>query len=81
MDRFSQDKKEKIEIHDEGMEGVGMFWSHNGNPRKLGERSPTNCSPPPAPPEAACQFGYPDLFSLQAINFQRGNHTFENFPL
>jgi len=25
MDRFSKDKKEKLEIHDGGMEGVGMF--------------------------------------------------------
>ena len=30
MDRFSQDKEEKIEIHDGGMDGVGVFWSHNG---------------------------------------------------
>ena len=30
MDHFSKDKKEKLEIHDGGMEGVGIFWSQNG---------------------------------------------------
>ena len=43
----------------------------------------TNQLSPPTHPHqtgAACQFGYPDLFSLQAINSQKGNHTFENFP-